>query len=54
MPRLNQALNQIRYGAVTAIGARRLKTLIKKVSYRRMLRRTIVVEMPREYVSIVY
>ena len=33
---------------------RRLNTLIKKIPYKRMLRQIIVVEIPREYISIVY
>jgi len=33
---------------------RKLSTLTRKIPYRRMLRRTTVVEMPRKYVSIVY
>jgi len=33
---------------------RRLNTLTKKISYRRILKRIIVVGMPREYISIVY
>jgi len=37
-----------------SIEVRGLNTLIKKISYRRMLRRIIVVEMPKEYMSIVY
>jgi hypothetical protein len=37
-----------------SLGVRRLNTLTRKIPYRRMPRRTIVIEMPREYISIVY
>jgi len=37
-----------------SLKVRRLNTLAKKIPYRRMLRRTIVIEMLREYISIVY
>jgi len=33
---------------------REFSTLTRKIPYRRILRRTIVVEMPKEHVSIVY
>jgi len=33
---------------------RKLSTLTKKIPYGRMLRRIIVVEMPRKYISIAY
>ena len=36
------------------IGSRRLNAITRKVSNRRMPRETIVVGMPREYISIVY
>ena len=32
----------------------RINTLTKKIPNRRILRRIIVVEMPKEYISIVY
>ena len=37
-----------------SLKVRRLNTLTRKIPYRRMLRQIIVVEIPREYVSIVY
>jgi len=37
-----------------SLGVRGLNTLTRKIPYKRMLRRTIVVGMPREYISIVY
>jgi len=37
-----------------SLGVRRLNTLTKKILYRRILRRIIVVGMPKEYMSIVY
>jgi len=37
-----------------SLEVRRLNTLTRKIPYGRMLRRIIVVKMPREYVSIVY
>ena len=37
-----------------SLGVRRLNALTKKISYRRILKRIIVVGMPREYISIVY
>jgi len=35
-----------------SLGVRGLNTLIRKIPYRRIPRRIIVVEMPREYISI--
>jgi len=37
-----------------SLRGRRLNTLARKIPYGKMLRRIIVVGMPREYVSIVY
>jgi len=37
-----------------SLGGRRLNTLTKKIPYRRILRRIIVVGMLKEYVSIIY
>jgi len=37
-----------------SLRVRRLNTLTKKISYRKILRRIIVMGMPREYISIVY
>ena len=36
------------------IRARGCKTLTRKIPYRRILKQTIVVGMPRKYISIVY
>ena len=36
------------------IRVKQVNTITRKIPNRRMLRQTIVVEMPREYISIVY
>ena len=37
-----------------SLKGRKFNTLTRKIPYRRILRRIIVVEMPRKYMSIVY
>jgi len=37
-----------------SLKGRKFSTLTRKIPYGRILKRTIVVGMPREYVSIVY
>jgi len=37
-----------------SLRGRRFNTLIRKIPYGRILRRIIVVGMPKEYISIVY
>jgi len=38
----------------TSLKGRKFNTLARKIPYRKILRRIIVVGMPREYVFIVY
>ena len=37
-----------------SLGVRRLNTLTRKIPYGRILKRTIVVRIPRKYIFIVY